>query len=88
MRNVAFSEFFIGTATDGMYVQRWAVAGGGRPIVLVHGGAHTGVFWTMAPGGDGPGWAQHFAGRGYALRRGALRRALAASAEVCSAGHS
>ncbi len=66
MADAAFSEFFSGTADDPMYVQRWGgTARPDQPIVMVHGGAHTGVFWTMAPGGHAPGWAQYFAAQGW-----------------------
>lgn len=70
MAQVSFSEFFIGTATDNMYVQKWScssTADAERRIVMVHGGAHTGVFWTMSAAGGGPGWAQRFAARGWTV---------------------
>jgi pimeloyl-ACP methyl ester carboxylesterase len=68
MSHLSFCEFFTGTSTDNMYVQRWCLAGGAdseRRIVMVHGGAHTGVFWTMSAEGRGPGWAQYFAEHGW-----------------------
>jgi pimeloyl-ACP methyl ester carboxylesterase len=34
------------------------------PLVLVHGGSHSGVVWTSTPDGR-PGWAPYFAERGW-----------------------
>jgi len=70
MTHLNFSEFFTGTATDNMYVQKWTAAEGAdseRRIVMVHGGAHSGVFWTMSAEGGGPGWAQYFAEHGWTV---------------------
>ena len=70
MSSLAFSEFFTGTATENMYVQKWTASTAAtdeRPIVMVHGGAHTGVFWTMSADGGRTGWAQHFAEKGWTV---------------------
>ncbi|MHA6766960.1 alpha/beta hydrolase [Sphingobium ummariense] len=59
------TEFYIGDEYP-MYVQRWSLsaqADGGEPIILVHGGAHTGVFWSGRPDG-GEGWAPYLARNG------------------------
>lgn len=65
-------EFFVGPDPYPMYVQEWAReedgSGGGvperPPLVFIHGGSHSGVVWTTAPGGE-PGWARVLAGRGW-----------------------
>ncbi len=72
MAHLNVSEFFTGTATDDMYVQQWSLAEPSadhveRRIVMVHGGAHSGVFWTMSADGGKPGWAQYFAERGWTV---------------------
>jgi len=49
-----------------MYVQHWKPLqpdGGGLPLILVHGGAHSGVCWTSCPDGR-PGWALHLVNKG------------------------
>jgi pimeloyl-ACP methyl ester carboxylesterase len=43
---------------------RPAVPNGKPPLVLVHGGAHTGSCYLQTPAGR-PGWAQQFAGFGF-----------------------
>lgn len=67
-RAAADTEFFVGDAPHQMYVQYLAPADGAParpyPLVLIHGGAHTGVGWTSTPDG-GPGWAPYFAERGW-----------------------
>jgi pimeloyl-ACP methyl ester carboxylesterase len=69
MAKITFCEFFTGTSTDNMYVQKWEseTSGNNRRIVMVHGGAHSGVFWTMSAEGKGPGWAQYFAENGWTV---------------------
>jgi pimeloyl-ACP methyl ester carboxylesterase len=62
------SEFFISDEHP-MYVQRWSpttdpLRSSSHPVVLVHGGAHTGVCWTTRPDGE-PGWAAYLADRGW-----------------------
>lgn len=65
---VPMQEFFVGAAPQQMYVQRWQPFCGTQrrtvPVVLVHGGAHTGSAWTTTPDGR-PGWAFEFAARGW-----------------------
>jgi pimeloyl-ACP methyl ester carboxylesterase len=59
-------EFYIGDENP-MYVQKWRSDVSGRhspQVVLVHGGAHTGVCWTTCPDGR-PGWAKLFADAGW-----------------------
>lgn len=62
------SGFFIGQPPSRMYVQRWSAAGreGARntPLIVIHGGAHTGTAFTSTPDGE-PGWAQQFATLGW-----------------------
>jgi pimeloyl-ACP methyl ester carboxylesterase len=61
-----FAEFHIGDAYP-MYVQRWrpTSANAARlPVVLIHGGAHTGICWTTCPDGR-PGWARRLTDLGY-----------------------
>jgi pimeloyl-ACP methyl ester carboxylesterase len=61
-------EFFVGTAPHQMYVQHWspstASTGKTASIVMVHGGAHTGLAWTTTPDGR-PGWVFEFLARGW-----------------------
>ena len=61
-------EFFVGQRPHQMYVQRWTPADGAAarpaPIVLIHGGVHTGVCWTTTPDGN-PGWAPYLASLGW-----------------------
>lgn len=53
--------FYSGTEAHPIYVDRLGVAGTGRlPIVLVHGGGHTGACYLTTPDGR-PGWAPVFA---------------------------
>ena len=64
-----FSEFFI-CDQHPMYVQRWGptkdapLLSSSAPVVLIHGGVHTGVCWTARPDGR-PGWAQYLAAQGW-----------------------
>lgn len=62
------SEFFVGSRPYPMYVQRWAPAAGSPtrsvPIILIHGGSHTGTMWTTAPNGE-PGWVFLFMRQGW-----------------------
>ncbi len=60
-------EFFVGPDPYRMYVQEWAGlddAADRPPLVLIHGGSHSGVMWTTEPGGA-PGWARRLAARGW-----------------------
>jgi pimeloyl-ACP methyl ester carboxylesterase len=61
-------EFFVGKRPLQMYVQTWTPAPGTRikptPLVLIHGGVHTGVCWSTTPDGA-PGWAPFLAGLGW-----------------------
>lgn len=60
-------EFFVGKRPHQMYVQLWTPGSGElkrAPIVLIHGGVHTGVCWTTTPD-DKPGWGPHLAGLGW-----------------------
>jgi pimeloyl-ACP methyl ester carboxylesterase len=63
-------EFFVGKRPHQMYVQLWApstrASAKPLPIVLIHGGVHTGVCWTTTPDG-GPGWAPYLAGIGWSV---------------------
>lgn len=61
--------FYVGARPYPMYVEYRVPLGAGVPaarvpLVLVHGGAHTGVCYTSTPD-DRPGWAAHFVDRGY-----------------------
>jgi len=59
-------EFYVHDAYP-MYVQRWNSDSGEtrRPaVVLIPGGAHTGVCWTTCPDGR-PGWARVLAAQGW-----------------------
>jgi pimeloyl-ACP methyl ester carboxylesterase len=62
------NEFYVGQAPHQMYVQHWAPAVDAPtrpfPLVLIHGGAHTGAVWTSTPDGR-PGWAPYLAERGW-----------------------
>jgi pimeloyl-ACP methyl ester carboxylesterase len=63
--NGNFREFFLCDSAP-MYVQRWSPPGNpvtDFPVVLVHGGAHTGVCWSECPD-ERPGWAHALASRG------------------------
>lgn len=64
----AMSEFFVGNDPHRIYVQHWhwfAPASESRgPVVLVHGGFHSGIVWTTTPDGR-PGWAQLLAAAGW-----------------------
>ncbi|MGX1789277.1 alpha/beta fold hydrolase [Bosea sp. NPDC055332] len=56
--------FYSGTDAHPIYVDRLGTAGAGRlPIVLVHGGGHTGACFLTTPDGR-PGWAPFFAASG------------------------
>jgi pimeloyl-ACP methyl ester carboxylesterase len=61
-------EFFVGMRPHQMYVQSWTPPPGApikpAPIVLIHGGVHTGVCWSTTPDGA-PGWAPFLAGLGW-----------------------
>jgi pimeloyl-ACP methyl ester carboxylesterase len=63
-------ELYIGTPPYQMYVQRWAPAldkpARAAPVVMIHGGVHTGAAWTTEPDGQ-PGWAPRFADKGWAV---------------------
>lgn len=60
-----FDEFHIGDVSP-IYVQRWGPAepDAGRTAILIHGGAHCGMFWTTTPDGR-PGWSRHLIDRGW-----------------------
>lgn len=56
--------FYSGTEAHPIYVDRLGAAEAGRPpIVLVHGGGHTGACYLTTPDGR-PGWAHAFAASG------------------------
>ena len=56
--------FYSGSDAHPIYVDRLGAAGAGRlPIVLVHGGGHTGACYLTTPDGR-PGWAHAFAASG------------------------
>lgn len=61
-------EFFVGQRPCQMYVQHWrpsaSVAREAVPVLMIHGGAHSGTAWTTTPDGQ-PGWAMQFADRGW-----------------------
>ena len=63
-------EFFVGKRPHQMYVQLWTPAAGApakpSPIVLIHGGVHTGTCWTTTPDG-GIGWAPYLASLGWPI---------------------
>jgi pimeloyl-ACP methyl ester carboxylesterase len=62
------SEYFVGSGHQRMYVQHWRPLPSARrkkgPLVLIHGGMHTGIGWTTTPDGR-PGWAFAFAAQGW-----------------------
>lgn len=62
------TEFFVGVPPHQMYVQHWraspAAPSRKGPLVMVHGGSHTGTTWTTTPDGR-PGWAMLFVERGW-----------------------
>ena len=65
----ARSCFFLGTASHPVYVDHLPPACVGRhllPVVMIHGGFHTGVSYLGTPDGR-DGWAQLFAARGHAV---------------------
>jgi pimeloyl-ACP methyl ester carboxylesterase len=66
-REPALSDLFIGDMPTQMYVQhfRETPSGAARPtpVIMIHGGAHSGVCWTTTPDGR-PGWAFDFAAAG------------------------
>jgi pimeloyl-ACP methyl ester carboxylesterase len=61
-------EFYVGMPPYQMYVQQWLVPAGKpvrpTPIVMIHGGVHTGTAWTTQPDGQ-PGWAPRFVDEGW-----------------------
>jgi pimeloyl-ACP methyl ester carboxylesterase len=61
-------EFFVGKRPHQMYVQLWTPRAEApvkaSPIVLIHGGVHTGLCWTTTPDGRS-GWAPYLAGVGW-----------------------
>jgi len=61
-------EFYVGAPPYQMYVQEWAAASGklarAAPVIMIHGGVHTGSTWTTEPDGR-PGWAPRFAEQGW-----------------------
>ncbi len=65
---LSIREFFVGQPPFQMYVQQWKDSAPGRPalgsLILIHGGAHTGVGFTTTPNGE-EGWALNFARRGW-----------------------
>ncbi|MBV8512245.1 MAG: alpha/beta fold hydrolase [Xanthobacteraceae bacterium] len=65
---VPMREFYVGASPYQMYVQEWAAASGKRagaaPVIMIHGGVHTGSTWTTEPDGK-PGWAPRFAEQGW-----------------------
>ena len=66
----AVRELYVGTAPYQMYVQRWAAAADKparpAPVIMIHGGVHTGSAWTTEPDGQ-PGWAPRFAEQGWTV---------------------
>jgi pimeloyl-ACP methyl ester carboxylesterase len=65
------NEFYVGDSNP-MYVQNWRTdeasesSANDKRIVLVHGGAHTGMCWTRCPDGR-PGWAQLLCDAGWSV---------------------
>ncbi|MGY5775222.1 alpha/beta fold hydrolase [Rhizobium sp. LEGMi135b] len=60
-------EFYVGQQPEQMYVQRLrarSYSSAKPPIILIHGGNHTGVMWTTTPDGC-CGWAIPLAEAGY-----------------------
>ena len=64
----AVTDFYVGAPPTQMYVQHWeAKDGEGRqaePIIMIHGGSHTGTAWTTTPDGR-PGFAPQLADQGW-----------------------
>jgi pimeloyl-ACP methyl ester carboxylesterase len=64
----AMREFYVGASPYQMYVQEWAAASDkparAVPVIMIHGGVHTGSTWTTEPDGR-PGWAPRFAEQGW-----------------------
>jgi pimeloyl-ACP methyl ester carboxylesterase len=64
------SEGFVNGSRYTMYVQTWAPVSTPEselrpaPLILIHGGAHTGICWTSTPDRR-PGWARQFAAHGW-----------------------
>jgi pimeloyl-ACP methyl ester carboxylesterase len=62
------NEFFVGHPPHQMYVQHWPPVKGMPaqtvPVIMVHGGAHSGIGFTTTPDGR-PGWALLLAERGW-----------------------
>ncbi len=66
LADTTISEFFVGQSPTQMYVQHWNDTdrkSSGAPLILIHGGAHSGICWTTTPDGR-PGWAVDFAKAG------------------------
>ena len=66
MPPIQLEEFYVCDAFP-MYVQRWrplAEVAARPPVILIHGGAHTGICWTTCPDGR-PGWARRLTLLGY-----------------------
>ncbi|WP_299452467.1 alpha/beta fold hydrolase [uncultured Pigmentiphaga sp.] len=62
------TEFFMQATTTPMYVQHWRADAAALqkkgPVILIHGGSHTGTGWTTTPDGR-PGWAFLFTQAGW-----------------------
>ncbi|WP_143548961.1 alpha/beta fold hydrolase [Rhodococcus sp. ACS1] len=65
---VSMSERFVGQVPHQVYVQHWRPSPEAKvsrgPLVMVHGGFHTGTAWTTTPDGRA-GWAPRFAAFGW-----------------------
>ncbi|MDH6269095.1 pimeloyl-ACP methyl ester carboxylesterase [Rhizobium sp. SG_E_25_P2] len=63
LADTTVSEFFVGQMPTQMYVQHWkdSTTDGkpSTPVIMIHGGAHSGICWTSTPDGR-PGWASNF----------------------------
>ena len=63
----ARASFHVSSSAHPMYVERWAPLSGASehpPVVLIHGGGHTGLCYSHTPDGR-PGWASLFVQSGY-----------------------
>ncbi|VVE59939.1 alpha/beta hydrolase [Pandoraea captiosa] len=63
----ARDSFHVGSSAHPMYVERWGASSGASahpPVVLIHGGGHTGSCYRHTPDGR-PGWASLFVQHGY-----------------------
>lgn len=62
------AEFFVQASTTPMYVQHWHANRSATvkkgPVIMIHGGSHTGTGWTTTPDGR-PGWALMLAQAGW-----------------------